>query len=331
MCKRAWFGFLLLAPPFLLLLAAQDQNGGVWHDPSPHTTRFVTVEPNVQLEVLDWGGSGRPLILLNGLGGTAHGFDDFAPKLTAIGHVYGITRRGYGASSFPNSGYEADKLGDDVLSIMESLEIRKPALVGASIAGEELSSVGSRYPDRISGLVYLDAAYAYAFDNGKGMTVSDLRKFLSTVPSMPSPQQSDLASFSALKSWSIRNLGITLPEAEVRQMFTVTADGRLGERRLGPSGAVLAGIQKYADIRVPILAIFAIPHDPGPWANSLTDATTRDALAAFDLSAEKQARAFEDALRSARVVKVPHAPHAIFISNEADVLREMRAFLASLH
>ena len=29
-----------------------------WKDPSPHTTRLVTVEEGVQLEVLDWGGPG---------------------------------------------------------------------------------------------------------------------------------------------------------------------------------------------------------------------------------------------------------------------------------
>lgn len=177
MCIRARFSFILLLPAFLLLSVARAQTPDVWRDPSSHTVRFVTVEPNVQLEVLDWGDSGRPFILLNGLGGTAHGFDDFAPKLTSIGHVYGITRRGYGSSSSPSSGYGADRLGDDVLSVLESLKIGKPVLVGASIAGEELSSVGSRYPDRVSGLVYLDAGYAYAFDNGKGMTMEELQKF----------------------------------------------------------------------------------------------------------------------------------------------------------
>jgi hypothetical protein len=35
-------------------------------DPSPHTSRFVRVERRVTLEVLDWGGSGRPLVLLSG-------------------------------------------------------------------------------------------------------------------------------------------------------------------------------------------------------------------------------------------------------------------------
>jgi hypothetical protein len=71
-----------------------------WKDPSPHTIRFVTVEKGVRLEVVDWGDSGRPLVLLAGGGDTAHVFDDFAPKLTSSFHVYGITRRGFGESGF---------------------------------------------------------------------------------------------------------------------------------------------------------------------------------------------------------------------------------------
>jgi hypothetical protein len=60
-------------------------------DESPHTVRFVSVDSDVKLEVLDWGGSGRALVLLAGLGDTAHVFDDFAPKLTSTYHVYGIS------------------------------------------------------------------------------------------------------------------------------------------------------------------------------------------------------------------------------------------------
>src|ERR1700743_117954 len=78
-----------------------------WTDSSPHKVRFITVEKEVKLEVLDWGGPGQPVVLLAGLGNTAHAFDDFAPKLTRNFHVFGITRRGFGASSIPLSGYTA--------------------------------------------------------------------------------------------------------------------------------------------------------------------------------------------------------------------------------
>lgn len=78
-------------------------------------------------------------------------------------HVYGITRRGFGASSAPASGYGADRLGDDVLAVLDALKIDKPVLVGHSIAGEELSSIGSLRPDRVAGLVYLDSALRVRF------------------------------------------------------------------------------------------------------------------------------------------------------------------------
>src|SRR5215469_9114511 len=107
----------------------------VWQDPSPHTVRFVTVEKGVSLEVLDWGGSGRPLVLLAGGGDTAHVFDDFALKLTATFHVYGITRRGFGESGFSPEGYGADRLGDDVVAVLDSLKLSRPVLVGHSIGG----------------------------------------------------------------------------------------------------------------------------------------------------------------------------------------------------
>ena len=150
----------------LIALSASELYSQVQTDSSHHTVQFVTVEPGVQLEVLDWGGSGRPLIFLAGAGDTAHRFDSFAPQFTAKHHVYGITRRGSGASSKPapaNGNYAADHLGDDVLAVMQALHIERPVLVGHSIAGQELSSIGSRFPEKVSGLVYLDAATGFAF------------------------------------------------------------------------------------------------------------------------------------------------------------------------
>ena len=101
-------GALWQGVAILVLLQAAE-----WVDRAPHLVRLVAVEDGVQLEVLDFGGSGRPVVLLAGLGNTAHIFDAFAPKLNGA-HVYGITRRGYGASSRPESGYDVARLGEDV-------------------------------------------------------------------------------------------------------------------------------------------------------------------------------------------------------------------------
>ena len=158
-----------------LMVPLHSQQPPAWKDPSPHITQFVTVDKNVRLEVLDWGGSGRPLVLLAGGGDTAHVFDDFAPKLTPSFHVYGITRRGFGESGFSSAGYGADRLGDDVLAVLDALKLEKPVLVGHSLGGEELSSVATRHPSRVAGLVYLEAGYPYAFDNGTGPTMKEFQ------------------------------------------------------------------------------------------------------------------------------------------------------------
>jgi hypothetical protein len=39
---------------------AQDIAGNRQRDESPHSVQFVTVDRDVKLEVLNWGGSGRP-------------------------------------------------------------------------------------------------------------------------------------------------------------------------------------------------------------------------------------------------------------------------------
>jgi pimeloyl-ACP methyl ester carboxylesterase len=340
---------IIVALVLFFVRPSPAQEAGGWHDPSPHSIQFVTVDRNVSLEVLDWGGSGRPIVLLTGLGSTAHVFDDFAPKLAGTYHVYGVTRRGFGASSAPASGYSADRLGDDVIAVVDSLKLSGPVLAAHSIGGEELSSVGTRHPEKVSGLVYLEAAHEYAFyDPSRGeflidsldlqkklgqlqpgraadlkqvireLLDTDLPQFervlqriqtiLQTAPPYmnPQPDAADRASFTAYRAWESRAFGIATPESELRQNFEATQAGGVGNPRRKSTAAdeVLAGEQKYVDIRVPVLAIFA--------------------------NGGAQADFVEKTVSSAHVVRIAHASHYIFLSNESDVLREMRDFLANV-
>lgn len=97
----------------------------------------------------------------------------------------------------------------------------------------------------------------------------------------------------------------------------------------GVSQAIMAGQQKYTRMPLPILAIYAVPHDLGSLIGN--DPAARAAFEAYDENrTEAQAKAFEIGLPSARVVRLRRADHYIFRSNEADVLREMKTFLATL-
>jgi non-heme chloroperoxidase len=321
----------------LLTVPLHAQELRPWKDPSPHTIRFLTVEKGVHLEVLDWSGSGAPLVLLAGGGDTAHVFDDFAPKLKHSFHVYGITRRGFGQSGFSPEGWGADRLGDDVLAVLDALKLEKPVLVGHSLGGEELSSVATRYPSRVAALVYLEAGYPYAFDNGKGPTMKEFEdaRQLRPIPQMPNETDPAFASFAAFQQACTRALGFTYPEGELRQQYTTTPDGRVGKQRGFPGDALLLqGMKKYANIPVPALAIFAVPYAQARWTTDSADAKVHEAAKAFsealDALTTRQANAFEDGVPTAHVVRLRGADHYVYLSNEADVLREMKAFFATI-
>ena len=181
---------LLVVLPFVAPPQADAQSA--WADLSPHDVRFVEVDEVVRLEVLDWGGDGRPLVLLAGLGNTAHVCDELAVDLTGLGHVYGVTRRGFGRSSRTESGDAVDRLGEDVVAVLDVLALDAPVLVGHSIAGQEISYISSRYPDRSAGAVYLDAAYRYAYYTSTPQeSLQDLRERLERLePVLNGPPQS---------------------------------------------------------------------------------------------------------------------------------------------
>ena len=288
-----------------MLGSLYSQQPGGWRDPSPHTIRFVTVDKDVQLEVLDWGGTGRPVVLLAGGGNTAHVFDEFATKLTTGFHIVGITRRGFGRSGFSPVENGVDQLqDDDVLTVIDALKLNKPVLVGHSIAGAELSSVGTLHPDRVAGLIYLEAGYPYAFDNGKGPT---MKEFQIAGPQPRSPSGSDLASFSALRKWDSQVYGFRMPEAEFRQTWDTTADGRPGKARDFPGSqalmAIMSDTKKFTDIRVPALVIFAIPNVQESSIKNSTDSGVHETAKAYytKLNALKE----KNKRRRLRVVCLP--------------------------
>src|SRR5215471_15657614 len=133
------------------------QGGSPAVDNSPHTVGFVTAN-GVRLEYLDWGGSGDALLLLAGGGNDAHIFDTFASKFVDRWHVVGLSRRGFGASEKPATGYDTVTRVEDVRHFLDAIKIRRTHIAGHSLAGDEMTLFASMYPDRVSRLVYLDAA-----------------------------------------------------------------------------------------------------------------------------------------------------------------------------
>lgn len=295
-------------------------------DSTPHAVQFVTVEPEVRLEVLDWGGAGKPLIFLAGSGDTAHRFDGFAPQFVKKYHVYGITRRGFGASSHPapaNGNYSADHLGDDVIAVMKALHIERPVLVGHSMAGEELSSIGSRFPEKVAGLVYLDAATGSAlFDPAHPLlevAMNDIKRRIDEIEAGGVDEQKKLLEL----------------ESAATRFESALHENNAGIAHMPPlpprspiAAALNFGMQKYTRIPVPALAIYACPHN---W-DRMPDRAGKSALLGEDKArCTEWAESFRRGVPSARIVVIPNADHYVYLSNEAQVVRALNEFLDSLH
>ncbi len=127
-------------------------------DKSPHKSAIVTAN-GIKMHYLDWGGTGEVIILLTGFGNDAHVYDDFAPSFTDKFHVIGLTRRGFGETDRPASGYDTATRVEDVRAFMDAQKITRATLIGHSLAGDEMTLFANLYPKRVVKMIYLDAAY----------------------------------------------------------------------------------------------------------------------------------------------------------------------------
>jgi non-heme chloroperoxidase len=299
-------------------------------DPSLHKVQFVTVQPGVRLEVLDWGGDGPPVIFLSGLGGTGHCFDGFAERFIGKHHVYAITRRGFGLSSSPpdtDANYDSDRLGDDVLAVIDALHIQRPVLAGHSIAGEELSSVGTRQPQKVAGLIYLDALNQFSFydpaEADLSVETATVKRDLGRMFDL----QTDPAAMRALIAevqGALPNLEKALSDAAEAAASMPRTSGQTQKPEDLAGNRIFDNTRKYGPVKVPVLAVLAEPRQCG---NNCDKPFMQKILAA----AAARSAYFEKQSPNARVVRIAKANHYIWRSNEAQVEQEMNAFMDGLH
>jgi pimeloyl-ACP methyl ester carboxylesterase len=255
-----------------------------------------------------------------------HVYDQFAFQFTDRFRVIGITRRGFGRSSQPASGYDLDTRARDDIAVLDSLKIGPAVFVGHSLAGTELSKLGAVYPTRVRKLVYLDA-----LDIGGGGWAS-----IPQPPAAPDATPADLESVQRLAAANARDDGYRKPLAALCNMIRLDPSGRV----VGPvtppeiSAKIMAGLRpaEYGRIRAPALGIFnrITPRFRASYYRSLDPAKRQEftrSIAMLSPWVAGAIRRFRSEVRDSRVVELEDTNHYVFIVDEALVVREMREFL----
>lgn len=106
-------------------------------------------------------GSGKPVVLLHGLGSSGEDWENQVPALERNYEVIVPDARGHGRSSKPPGPYSIRQFASDVASFLDELDVGPARLVGISLGGMVGFQVTADRPDLVSRLVVVNALPAF--------------------------------------------------------------------------------------------------------------------------------------------------------------------------
>lgn len=110
----------------------------------------------LRMYVRNWGGEGRPVVLLHGLASTCRIWDFVAPILARDFAVIAVDQRGHGDSGKPEHGYDFASVAGDAAALLEGRGIHRPVLVGHSWGADVALELAVARPDLLQGIVFVD-------------------------------------------------------------------------------------------------------------------------------------------------------------------------------
>lgn len=127
-------------------------------------SRFIRVN-GLEVHYQEYG-SGEPvMILLHGFGASTFSWREVTAPLSGLGRVIAYDRPAFGLTERPLPGswtgpspYGAQANVDLLFGLMDSLGVQKAILIGNSAGGRVAVQAALQRPDRVSGLVLVDAA-----------------------------------------------------------------------------------------------------------------------------------------------------------------------------
>lgn len=126
--------------------------------PRPASTQAEEILRIDGLRVSDGGSGGVPVVLLHGLGSDLDAWRAQLDHLRKTQRAVAYDQRGHGQSARAADGiYTVDRLADDLDHVAAQLDLKKFWLVGHSFSGAVVSTYAGKHPDKVAGVVYVDA------------------------------------------------------------------------------------------------------------------------------------------------------------------------------
>jgi len=281
-------------------LVAAQQRSDV--QANPPADRFVTVN-GLRLHYLDWGGTGRPLILVHGLDRHAHTFDHIAPHFRSRFRVIAVDMRGHGESAWdPDARYMVEDYVRDMEGLVDQLKLSDIVIWGNSTGGRVAQVYAGLHPERVSHMISEDVGPERP------------RQIADNYQRRVTEEQAGWASEAEVAA-QVRKANPGMPEANVatyvRYGTTKRADGRIVWRR-DPNisrGFVVTDLwAAVSKVTVPALYIIG-------GRSTIVPAETQAKLRAT--------------LPRVRIVTIPDTGHYPSEDKPAEVLALIDSFLAS--
>jgi pimeloyl-ACP methyl ester carboxylesterase len=251
----------------------------------------------VRLTGVDFGGHGRPVLLLHGLAGHAREWAETASWLAESCRVLAFDARGHGGSERLPADVSLAAHVADVVHAVERLRLDPVTLVGQSLGGLTALLVAAERPDLVAGLIVADASPAA----GDEASVAEVGDALSRWPVPFASREAAIEFFGG-------------PSVSA----DAWADGL--ERRDGgwwPSFDV--------DVMIRTLSQAAARSYWGEWER--VSCPTLVVRAGNGIVTAADARAMVDRLPHARLVELPGAGHDLHLDRPAEWRSALTEFL----
>lgn len=123
-------------------------------DALPATSRYVDAD-GVRLHLLDYGGAGRPLLVVPGITSPAVTWDFAIPRVADVRALV-LDVRGRGLSDRAPGRYALDDYAADVAAVVRALGLDRPIVLGHSMGARIAAAFAARHPELAGPLVLVE-------------------------------------------------------------------------------------------------------------------------------------------------------------------------------